>query len=298
MAEARIETTQENVICADCKKEVKKAHKGVLCEICEIWFHKECQKVTDGLYAVLVDPSNSRCNWYCDYCDRGARTLMSHVRRLNKQQKETDDKLEKISERVEKLEQEGAVGNRTQLDLSEMVSERVTEEIEEYRERELRKCNLIMHNVPESKEVNVEDRKREDLEMIEKISKEINVLQTQIEKAVRLGERDSTVNNKPCMIKVVYTNPIHKRSMLLNAKKLKDSQDDTLKNIFITPDLSKRAREQSRKLRAEMNRRKEEGEDNLIIRRGKIIQKTAVQDGNGADGGRPFRTGRRDQQPR
>lgn len=45
--------------------------------------------------------------------------------------------------------------------------------------------------------------------------------------------------------------------------------------IYISPDLSKKAREKGKKLRDELNRRRKNGEANLVISKGKIITKEA-----------------------
>ena len=50
----------------------------------------------------------------------------------------------------------------------------ITEKIEEYRDRELRKCNLILHNNPESAKDSTEERSLEDRNIIIKVQKEIN----------------------------------------------------------------------------------------------------------------------------
>ena len=48
-------------------------------------------------------------------------------------------------------------------------------------------------------------------------------------------------------------------------------QSPVYSNIYITPDLTWREREEGRRLREELARRRESGEENLAIRRGKIV---------------------------
>ena len=43
-------------------------------------------------------------------------------------------------------------------------------------------------------------------------------------------------------------------------------------SIYINPDLSKQEREENKRLRAELRARKQAGETNLTIRRGKVVQ--------------------------
>ena len=60
--------------------------------------------------------------------------------------------------------------------------------------------------------------------------------------------------------------------MLIKAKKLRDSESTVMKNVCINPDLSVKERQVQRNLRKELTRRKQNGECNLKIRRGKIVK--------------------------
>ena len=46
--------------------------------------------------------------------------------------------------------------------------------------------------------------------------------------------------------------------------------------IYINPDLSVKDRQERRKLRAELNRRKENGETNIFICRGRIVKQPSL----------------------
>ena len=62
------------------------------------------------------------------------------------------------------------------------------------------------------------------------------------------------------------------RGCLSNAKKLKTIDD--WKKVFITPDLVKQERLRNKKLREELWRLTKDGEENLIIHKGEIVNKT------------------------
>ena len=57
------------------------------------------------------------------------------------------------------------------------------------------------------------------------------------------------------------------RGCLSNAKQLKTVDD--WKKVFITPDLDKQERLRNKELREELRRRMKDGEENLIIHKGK-----------------------------
>ena len=89
---------------------------------------------------------------------------------------------------------------------------------------------------------------------------------------VRLGRKKSSDPEKarPLRFKV---KDIDSKNILLRAGNLlRNSRDKSIKNIYITPDLTKRQRDDAYKLRQEKKQRQGEGEENLRIVRGKIIK--------------------------
>ena len=75
------------------------------------------------------------------------------------------------------------------------------------------------------------------------------------------------------LVCVVFNDGNKKAEMLRNARNLKDSSDTELKEIFVTPDMTQRQREEYKLLRDELFRRRDNGEQDLVIRRGKIVKK-------------------------
>ena len=271
-------------ICIDCNQVVTDDDDGCECDVCELWFHAECQNVTPIVYQAITD-EQERLSWYCNYCHRGAKKLIKKIKKIEKKQdddtKEIKSAVERItkleesnnttSERITKLEENNNETGGNPVNIDTLVASKVSEEIEEYRERELRKLNIILHNVPESKEESVEERRADDTRMIKEIARKINVLQIEITKIVRLGEKPEAGKNR--LMRVTLENTTQKRNMLQNAKKLRDAKDGIMDKIYISPDLSKKAREKGKKLRDELNRRRKNGEANLVISKGKIITK-------------------------
>lgn len=66
-----------------------------------------------------------------------------------------------------------------------------------------------------------------------------------------------------------------KLEILENAYKL--SHTTEWKNVFIAPDRTPKEREEHKKLREELKRRQHEGEEGIIIRKGKIVKKARVE---------------------
>jgi hypothetical protein len=152
-------------------------------------------------------------------------------------------------------------------ELKDFIDSKIEEGISAYRERELRKTNIIIHNLPEADKASPEDRKQEDKQNIMIMARKIKVPEVDIMSIIRLGEK----KQKPSLTKVELSTVSQKRAMLQNAKLLKECEEDSMK-MFITPDLSMISRQQNKVLRQKLADRVGRGEKDLVLRRGKIIQ--------------------------
>jgi len=75
--------------CGGCKKNVAATDNGVMCEVCECWFHSKCQNITDDTYKLL---NQERIRFFCSSCDKAVgRILKALVEVIVRQ-----DKLEQI----------------------------------------------------------------------------------------------------------------------------------------------------------------------------------------------------------
>ena len=100
------------------------------------------------------------------------------------------------------------------------------------------------------------------------VHSEFNINKVNIDKVTRLGK---LVKEKPRPLLVTLVDNSVRRQILRNAKTLRNST--TYKKVFISPDLTPKEREANKNLLEELRRRKQAGEVNLIIKRGKIISK-------------------------
>ena len=166
--------------------------------------------------------------------------------------------------------------------IEEIIEEKVGKYLSEQREKEDRQCNLIFHNLPESEAGNIEDRKSHDVDQVKSIFSNLEVDYTVISKPTRLGKKMNTDDSKgrPRLLRVRVDDFNVKKQVLAKAKELKDERNSIWKKVYITPDLTFKEREENRKLRTELNARRENGEKDLMIRNGRIVK-----------GNRPFRGG-------
>ena len=147
----------------------------------------------------------------------------------------------------------------------------MTTVVDEYVDRERRKYNLVVHNIPEP-DVGFDERKLQDQTTVTDLARTEFRLNIRVNKAIRLGKK---IANKPRLMLITLDSEDSKRELLRHATQLRSST--TWGNVYISPDLTPKEREISRKLRDELKRRREEGEVNLTIRGGKIITNRARQ---------------------
>ena len=146
----------------------------------------------------------------------------------------------------------------------------VTTVVDEYVDRERRRCNLVIHNVPEP-DGEFEARKAQDQATFTDMVRSEFRLQVKVNKAIRLGKK---MEDRARLILVTLDSEESKREVLRHATQLRHSTNWS--NVYISPDLTPAERETSKKLREELKRRREEGEPNLTIRGGRIITSRVI----------------------
>ena len=140
--------------------------------------------------------------------------------------------------------------------------------VDEYRNQERHKLNLIFHKIPESHSKDVTQHWEHDKKFLSNIVKEIDIDDPDIVAAMELGQfNESRIR----LLKIEVRNLPLKRSILLNAKKLRNTNSEHLHKIYITPDLLYQERMHQKNLCSELRRLKEAGESDLVIRRGQIV---------------------------
>ena len=107
-----------------------------------------------------------------------------------------------------------------------MTMDTASKVVDEYRDLERRKWNVIAFNVLESKSIGSSQRKAEDRENFKSLIDDIGLDSIEIIDAVRLG---ASTPNKLHPLRVQYANLSQRRSFLVNAKKLRDSSSDVFK---------------------------------------------------------------------
>ena len=150
----------------------------------------------------------------------------------------------------------------------ENLQTKLSDEIEQ-KAIEQRSNNICIFNIPESTNNNQEEANKEDVLKIKQIlDPQITIEKKNISSIFRPGFK-SHDKVRPIIMKF---NDATTRLKLLKLRNLKYQQGDIQTSIYITPDRTLKQQEFHKKLVMELKRRKENGEENIYIKNGKIQQ--------------------------
>ena len=107
--------------------------------------------------------------------------------------------------------------------------------VDEQREREKRKLNVIIHNVSESTKETGPERKADDIAAVNGLLHKHLGISPTISNAIRLGKK----SDRPQLLKISVALMQEKSAILRNCFKLKNSKNPAaIQKIFETPDLT------------------------------------------------------------
>lgn len=274
------------VPCKQCEKMV--SNNGLQCSFCENWYCQPCTELTPAVLRSL-DDSPDCLMWFCKACLTalpGLKKLLVTVTACETEHKDIKERLGILEQKekelqikssiledkvnnIEDLEQNRDYSQNINNNLSDMVDSVMLERADQ----EKRRLNLICFNMEESNNETSLGRRDDDLNKLQGIL--INHLRVDseivISDLVRLGKKlDDSVRPRPLRFKV---KDMEGKNIILRAGKyMRNSENESIKNMYITPDLTKKQRDEAYKLRQEKKQRIEAGEENLRIVRGKIVK--------------------------
>ena len=197
-----------------------------------------------------------------------------------KRDNDIEQKLQQADKQVHNIDEKAVIDC-----IEKRLEQRENDDEEERAERDKRKTSLIVHGIKELDSENAEERISHDSDEITNLMIEIGCELVQIEKVTRLGKprrvskeedaatTDKKVTQKPRPIKIVLNSEEQKLKVLKGAKNLKKPQEGEKQAIIIHQDLTLKEREARNKLWSQLKERRQNGEPNLIIAKGKIVSK-------------------------
>ena len=252
-------TTKEP--CHICQKGFGKGkncinEESIKCCLCDLWLHKRCSGISEGTYNYVKEQeANGEDHvWACKSCSSAFKKFNCRLLKVEKkvEKLETDvntnsDKIEKVSEKVEMIDKD-----IKDLKNSERSSVNTKDEIlREMAERDAKKDNIVIHNLPEPDNTVTEGeaRKKCDQSALSDLLKTINI-EINHDKDVkfikRAGERTEQCAPRPLL--VGFWENKKKEDIMKSAKLLSKSK---YKHTSIVPDLTKNQRNLESDMRKE-----------------------------------------------
>ena len=249
--------------CLRCRKAVTADTKSVQCQTCEYWVHVDCQGISNELFNILIDPDTyGGVCWNCDSClastarlERHLKSFETRVNQVEAATAKTSSDLKVVDEKVDNLRRDLETVKAKSRDTEEKMDDRYVTR-DEYRERESRKTNIVLHRVMEpGPEVRTyEERKQQDLEECKKIFKMMDMdreAEEELKTCRRIGER----GEDPRPMILVLRSEEARRKALDRAYKLRNT---TYEEVGLVPDLTVQQRREEQQMVEEVERRNEE----------------------------------------
>jgi len=243
--------------CLVCKQNVTKQTGGVKCSYCDLWCHAKCGDISPSHLQTLQELEGS--NWTCKHCRGVTKKIKQEINHIQLKQSEMradiDANITNIQAqevRIDKVEKKlEEVSQGKLIDLSKDAV------FEELRERDARKENLVIHQVVEPPEALTRGWERKDHEITQVIRifafLQCNIIKEEIKFIYRPGERSESGRPRPIIL--CLKDPGAREYILANARKLANSE---FNSISIIPDLTLQQRKEEEKLRKTTEKRNRE----------------------------------------
>ena len=191
--------------------------------------------------------------------------VSDHLRELTERVKSIECSLASTNE---KLAQHDKTIKTLRYEMDNFANNFGSQIFNEVDERNRRMNNVIVSGIEENPHGSVIDKQRSDLEQLLKLLDETQtqVSKTDIVSCQRIGR---SVGERPRLLRVVLSNQLLRNTVLRNSRSLNDSIN--FKHVYINPDRTKVQLFEQRKLREELNKLRNDGEDVVIYKN--IIQR-------------------------
>ena len=284
-------------VCGHCDKECTPDGEAIQCDLCYVWVHAECEGVTNEQYEKLNSIASTLCNvaYYCQLncCHTRVKQLIAsfislpvnNSVSLAELPNEHTSQSESLSTKVVELSTQTSVLGKQISDTlnslsklntvslqspstsgsenSGIVPNVATNLADELIDRENRKLNLVIRNLPETTEAGSES----DKNLFKSLCSVLD-LTVQSFTVTRIGKK---IEGKCRLLLVRLPDLVTKRQILSKSAELRSKT--TWRKVYVNPDLTRSERETQKLLRDELKARKDKGETDLIIRGNRIVKR-------------------------
>ena len=280
-------------ICSHCNKKCKSKGVGseaIQCDFCSAWVHAACEglskddytrfnKLISGTESIVYYCKLNNCltrvkKFIFEHSQSPSSTVVNSIESLsNSWQREHKALMDSVTALSKKMDNLCSKNSELQLKINNIEApinstvlppaSSATNIVDELADRDRRKKNVIIYNLPEPAPDDGGDS-----DTFATMCSSVYNCSCAITKSVRLGKK---VINKHRPLLLSLENEVDKLLLLSRSYLLR--QNDSYKDVFIAPDRTKFEREKHKRLLLELKDRRSKGETNLILRNGAIISK-------------------------
>ena len=232
--------SEDEGICGKCDKEIADFQPGigsqtaVMCDICRNYYHQRCGGLSDELLHIVNKygmHGTQEIPWHCKVCKKFAYQLVGEMVDLRRRQDVIEHEVRLMKSQLDECLESHPKGV--------IDKEEVQRSVKEVLEQERRQMNVVIRNLPGIEDDSTPGKIMKAVGDL--FRRELEVNSTEIQKAEKIQTA------KGNLVKVKLKNRQAKRTVLANARKLKD--DDTYKDVYLKPDLTFEQRKRDASLR-------------------------------------------------
>lgn len=235
-----------SAFCGMCKTDLS-PEKEIACDLCHSYIHTTCAGLS-RTEVLCLKSKERKLTFYCTECS----DFKAQLKNLQALKSLVDD----LKAEVDILKGRGSPGLNVSMVETEVI-------IREMSEREKRKNNIILFNIPEEMNGHKNDQIAADKSTAQKIASVLDI-PLMDPNPIRLGKFDMSKSNRKRPIKLMLANSEYVIKALRNSKKLKLVQE--FASVGVSRDRTPYQQQLWRNARQELVRRREAGETDIIIK--------------------------------
>ena len=201
--------------------------------------------------------SYDKSNEACSIIDSKLNSMQENLSNRFDRLAEKVNDLTKLNEDAKKLEKAPPGSSKPSEDVAQhkdclsldSVASMTADIVLEEKEKEKRKLNLIVHQIPESNLAESCDRKKEDMDNLAVLFNKYVGVKSSVTNAIRIGKK----TDRPRLIKVILSSKEEKINILCSRRNLRNKVYPThINKVFITPDLTPLQQRRNKQLCTEL----------------------------------------------
>lgn len=268
-----------------CCNEIVVDPDGIQCDKCQCWVHSDekCSELTKSEFKFMARTKSEAIKFICLKCRLEFKeNILDPMDAVSRQ----GAKLDRFGEAIATLQQQNKViveYMKKNSKTDESIKVHVSEAIDDQRDRDERKQNIILYNIPESdSKANAAQAELEDIQNVKNVFQfvcpSMDNSHLNGKTVTRCGKKRIPTQDypdpRPRPIKIVLQGPSDVRLLRKNARKLKDNEG--LCHVGISEDKTWKEREEDRKLRKELYKRRDEDKEDVIIYDKQVILRSEL----------------------